>query len=243
MDRMTRSGGIPYLEAVQDDAAQVLRMRVAEEVSQRLAENGLRLSIHHQIGGAVAGVGFATLTEMAAELAEGAARLYRAKLWYAGAALVRQLLECGYLLALAGDNPEEAEAWFAASPTEVRTRFMPKHTRPRATKTFRDSEYYSHCDHGGHPNPAARTLLRGHDYLSPVPAESQWADLALHMAETWEAFCAALPHYDPRLIPGDDLYSPDRAPDGRTEIAQLLDEWRSVDALSSRIPPPQGATA
>jgi hypothetical protein len=40
------------------DRAQALGQRVSSKISDRLAENGLRLSIHHQLGGNVAGAGF-----------------------------------------------------------------------------------------------------------------------------------------------------------------------------------------
>jgi hypothetical protein len=62
------------------DEAQQLRERVAQAIPQTLAENGQRLRIHHHLDWDAAGVGFATATEMAAELGEGTARLYRADL-------------------------------------------------------------------------------------------------------------------------------------------------------------------
>jgi hypothetical protein len=44
----------------------------------------------------VAGIGSATATELAAELGEGAKRLFETGLWYPGAALVRQIIvPCG----------------------------------------------------------------------------------------------------------------------------------------------------
>src|SRR5436853_7211757 len=51
----------------------------------------------------------AIVAQMGAELAVGAAQLYDAHRWYAGAALVRQLIEVEYLLflfAAANDEPQ-----------------------------------------------------------------------------------------------------------------------------------------
>jgi hypothetical protein len=76
------------------EEAQQLRERVALAIAARLAENGERLRIHHHLDWDATGIGFATATEMAAELGEGAGRLYAEGLWYPGAALVRQLIEC-----------------------------------------------------------------------------------------------------------------------------------------------------
>jgi hypothetical protein len=63
-----------------NDTSQALRERVAKEVPAALATDGLRLLIHHEFASDAAGVGFATATLMAAELAEGAQRLYTAGL-------------------------------------------------------------------------------------------------------------------------------------------------------------------
>lgn len=221
-------------EALADDEAQALREQLVDAIAARLAENGLRLSIHHQLGDDPAGLGFATITEMAAELTEGTASLFRSGLWYPGAALVRQLLECGYLLALASDRREEPEAWLTGSREQILATFTPGQMRKRAKRAFRVSEYQTHCDHGGHPNPAGRGLLRHHEEWRPLSPRSQWADLAQHVAETWEGFCAALPHYDPRQIPGDPLYSPERSPDGDPEATAIISAWRKRDTLSSR---------
>ena len=70
-----------------DDEAQTLREEVARAIARRLTENGFRLFIHYGFDGEDAGLGFATMTEMAAELGEGAAFLFDAELWYPGGAL------------------------------------------------------------------------------------------------------------------------------------------------------------
>lgn len=217
-----------------DDHAQALRERVAHEIPRFLATNGLRLSIHHQLEFDVAGIGFATGTEMAAELGEGAKRLFGAELWYPGAALVRQLIECTYLLTLMADRREEAAAWMTSSHDEIVSKFLPGHMRKRATRNFRLSEYQTHCDMGGHLNPAGRALLRRHDEWRPLSPRSHWLDLAQHLAETWDSFESALPLYDPRMNPTHQLYSPQRSPDGRGQINQLLVDWRELDPMAHR---------
>lgn len=222
-------------EGLADEAAHALRLRMASDVPARLAENGLRLSLHHQLGGDSAGLAFATATEMAAELGDGSAQLFRLELWYPGAALVRQLLECGYLLALASEQRDEAEDWFESSREDILARFMPRHMRDRSARTFRVSEYQTHCDWGGHPNPAGRGLLRGHEEWRPVSPRWLWLDLGQHLSEIWETFTTALPLYDPRMDPSSPLHSPDRSPDGGGEIAALLAEWREHDPLAERI--------
>jgi len=227
-------------EGLAHDGAQGLRERVAQEIPRRLAENGPRLSIHHQLASDTAGLGFATATEMAAELGDGAARLFAAELWYPGAALVRQLIECIYLLTLMGEHRGEADAWMRSSRQEIMARFMPRHMRQRSVRNFRTAEYQTHCDWGGHPNPIGRGLLRHHDEWRPLSPRGSWLDLAQHLAEAWESFCSALPLYDPRRDSADSLYRPDRSPDGADEITNLLDRWRECDRLADRFPDPEG---
>jgi hypothetical protein len=220
-----------------DDNAQRNREAVCSVIPSALAANGQRLSIDARLSGEPARQGFAVMTEMAAELAMGATALFRQELWYPGAAVVRQLLECGYLISLASERPEEAERWFTSSRTEILQRFMPKAMRARASHDFRTAEYETHCDWGGHPNPAGRHLLRNHDEWEFTSRRTHWVDLALHVSETWAWFVDALPLYDPRLDPESPLYAPPRTPDGGAEVRRALSEWHEHDQLAGRLSP------
>lgn len=203
----------------------------------RLAENGYRLATHHQLEGDAGGLGFAIASEMAAELGEGAAKLFNEGLWYPGAALVRQLIEFVYLLTLMGQQRIEAEQWMASTREQIMSTFMPRQMRKRSVRNFRLGEYQSHCDWGGHPNPAGRPLLRHHDEWRQAAPRAYWLDLAQHQAEIWESFCVALPLYDPRLDETHDLYAPHRSPDGADEVTPLLARWREQDRLARGLPP------
>jgi hypothetical protein len=224
--------------ALADDQSQALREQIAQEVPVTLAANGHRLLIHHELDSNTAGVGFATATLMAAELGEGAQRLYGAGLWYPGAALIRQLIECGYLLTLMSESRDEAASWRRSSHKEVINRFMVRHMRERAVHSFRPTEYEKHCDLGGHPNPAGRVLLRPNADHQLLSSRSHWLDLAQHLADAWTAFVAALPLYDPRMQLGDPLYGPTRSPESGERIDTLLSAWRQADhaGLSASIP-------
>jgi hypothetical protein len=222
-------------EQLADDHAQELRERVAHEVPRLLASNGQRLYIHHRLEADGAGIGFSVATEMAAELGEGARRLFEAELWYPGAAIVRQLIECIYLLSVMAADRGEAAAWKTSTRGEIITRFSPSRMRKRAKRDFRFKEYEAHCDLGGHPNPGGRMLLRRHTEWRSVSPRSFWLDLAQHLAETWTSFESALPLYDPRMNPADALYSPARSPDGRVEISELLVEWREYDRARASV--------
>jgi hypothetical protein len=216
----------------------MLREQVAQEVPVVLAANGHRLLIHHELDSNAAGVGFTTATLMTAELGDGAQRLYGSGLWYPGAALIRQLIECGYLLTLMSESRDEAASWMRSSHKQVVNRFMVRHMRKRAVHNFRATEYEKHCDLGGHPNPVGRILLRPHADHQLVSPRCHWLDLAQHLADAWTAFVAALPLYDPRTHLGDPLYGPTRSPESGEQIETLLAAWRDADrtGLTASVP-------
>ncbi|HSS05333.1 MAG TPA: hypothetical protein VLK89_09155 [Solirubrobacterales bacterium] len=230
---MSKEEAAAFLEdGLADDEAHALREQLARAIPPRLSENGFRLYIHYGFDGDAAGIGFATMTEMAAELAEGAVALFDAELWYPGAALVRQLIECGYLISLAAESRDEAEQWMRSSPKEARERFSAGNMRNRAARNFRLAEYQVHCSHGGHPTPAGRDLLKRRASERPVDVRLSWSDLTQHLADLWQGFCSALPLYDPRCEKDGPLYGPHRSPDGREEIDTLLATWRERDPLA-----------
>ena len=220
-----------------DDGAQALRERVARDIPAALIANGQRLALHYALEREAAGAGFATATLMTAELGEGARRLFEAKLWYPGASLVRQIIECGYLLTLMSENRDEATAWMTSSHDEIVKKFMPRHMRQRAVRNFRANEYETHCDLGGHPNPIGRSLLSRHPERRRLSMRGNWLDLAQHLADTWSSFVSALPLYDPRMNPADSLYSLARSPEGAHDIEQLLAEWYELDPIAARSSP------
>ena len=135
--------------------------------------------------------GIGTLTEMAAELAVESCEAYKSGRWYAGASLIRQLIEAEYLMFLFARNLTVAEEWLMASPDKIRKEFGPNRMRSRAGGAFRNKEYWIHCDSGGHPSPAGRHLLANHS--DPIGSkEIHWLDLAQHLSRLWSHFCQTL---------------------------------------------------
>lgn len=66
-------------DGLADDDAHALREQLSQATPRRLSENGFRLYIHYGFDGDAAGVRFATMTEMAAELACGAEKRPRGR--------------------------------------------------------------------------------------------------------------------------------------------------------------------
>jgi hypothetical protein len=135
-------------------------------------------------------VGFAVAVEIAAALAVDGLNLLRLDRRYSAAALVRQLIECEYLVWLFGSDFEEARRWPNADGEQLRSMFTPSRVRQRSAGRFDPEEYQRHCGLGGHPSPGARALLPAHSVETPV--EQQWKDLSLHLDRLWRTLMEAV---------------------------------------------------
>lgn len=122
----------------------------------------------------------AIVTQMSGDLAAGAVVMYSQENWYAGAALVRQLVEAEYLLFLFAENVQEATQWRQSTSEERKDFFTPAKMRKRSNGRFRTSEYAAHCERGGHPTPLGHMFLAEH--ATPFASNVWlWSDLAQHL--------------------------------------------------------------
>jgi hypothetical protein len=165
-----------------------------------------------------------TVLCMAAELAEAAVEMAKKTRYYAVAAVIRQLIECEYLLTLFNDDLEHARCWRESTPDEVRRSFAPQ-TMRRLTG-FADEEYWNHCSTGGHPAPKGARLLEKLD-----PARQSWPysaaelliDLGLHLRRIWKALDALLMKHHAR-------YGRVRA-DQRRQAEEAWSQWLQADPV------------
>jgi hypothetical protein len=167
----------------------------------------------------------AIVAQIGAELAVGATHLYQAHRWYAGAALVRQLIEVEYLLFLFATDDDEPERWLDASDAEAKKTFSPSEMRQRSGGRFLVDEYQTHCKIGGHPRVSGHLLLKEH--ITPINTSPpklfdpaiQWVDLAQHLERLSANYMAAVARHSPTNV----------YPDRFAKIAQLASDWRTAD--------------
>jgi hypothetical protein len=131
------------------------------------------------------------VAQMGAELVLGAAALFESGRPYAGASLVRQLIEVDYLLFLFGQDSVEAARWINGTASEHKQLFRPAAMRSRSLGRFDVDEYSRHCEIGGHPRPAAWALVDRHHLSSANPSALLWADLANHVVRLWDHYKTA----------------------------------------------------
>ena len=172
----------------------------------------------------------ATVLQIGGSIARGNVAMLDAENWYAAAALSRQLVEVEYLVWLFGTHPSETEAWLSATQEDLRRIYIPSAMRRRSEGRFRDQEYWSHCELGGHPNPKAAFLLPEHILPSdtlPLPTpELMWVDLGQHLERLWSFAEVAA-----RTLVLDTVKI---VADAKREIENALRHWHEQDACADR---------
>ncbi len=144
---------------------------------------------------------------------------------YAVAAVLRQLIECEYLLAHFAIDLEQARNWWISTPAQIRKEFETKTMRKAGD--FSDTEYWMHCDAGGHPNPKGAFYVEWLDpgrRTWPVAREELSIDLGLHLHRTWNAIDRLLAKHHAR-------YKEVRAAE-REKAERAWTEWRASDPVA-----------
>jgi hypothetical protein len=222
--------------ALADDAAHGARVLACRAIADALKSIATWLTIDAALSHEATRLGLGLITEIAGELATAAVSLYDVNAYYAGAVLVRQLIEVQYLVAWFAGDPDRPAEWLNTGPTDAWANFRP-HKMRRVLRgdgrDFRDQEYSAHCELGGHPNPKGSALVVG--YHDPnnnlLLGESQWLDLAQHLEPLWvdELVCLG------RLENFKQVRSAGAA---IVAVTEALAKWHAADALAGRFDQP-----
>ena len=163
------------------------------------------------------------LTRIAAELVGVSGRLLSGSHHYAGAALLRQVVEIEYLTWAFAHKQRDAVDWLNSTHEERMSLFTPAQLRKTSGGRFNTRDYRNHCEQGGHPVPLAAILLGGANRGS---AQVLLVDLLLHcwrivdnLSEWLRASSAAS---DPIVRP---LFS----------VKLMLSKWGDRDPLYARV--------
>lgn len=168
--------------------------------------------------------GVATVVCIATELATTAVTASENGQAYAAAAIVRQLIECEYLLTLFADDLDHARRWRDSTPEDLRAEFTP--AKMRRLTGFSNEEYWNHCDTGGHPNPKGARLLEWLDparHSWPYAREELAIDLGLHLRRTWKAVDRVLTKHHARYA---NVHATDRL-----EADRAWTDWHEADEV------------
>jgi hypothetical protein len=127
------------------------------------------------------------LLQTVGELAFAAGRQLSGREHYAGAALLRQVVEIEYLTWTFKGKRRSPSAWLKSTHEERMQFFSPAQLRQTSKGRFLGKDYRDHCEQGGHPVPRGGILLGGNN----VPtAQLLLVDLIVHCWRTWDQVVA-----------------------------------------------------
>lgn len=174
---------------------------------------------------------FSMLLLMGGELTRASTKLLTSGQHYAGAALVRQIVEIEYLTWTFKEKYRDPAKWLGSTYEERVKDFSPAQLRKTSQGRFLFKDYHGHCEQGGHPVPNGAHLLGG---ANKEGAQILLADLLTHCWRTWDnvqKWAAGLPSVQPIIKAANlRLYGP-------------LLKWAEVDpiyaAMVEKFPNPE----
>lgn len=214
------------------------RIALAELAAETFLDIGRKLHvIGHMIGedrkcgnspfghGTDEVVGIAILLQMGGHLVSASASLLTQGNPYAGAALLRQIVEIEYLAWAFDTRNKDAELWLRSNKTTRMKTFTPVKLRNAAGEKFRGKDYAYHCELGGHPTPTGSQLLQDQPHMNQLLL----SDLLGHVAGVWNHFIGwAKDHEETMSI--FSAYQP--------SLSVEINKWLSTDPLVDLPPPP-----
>ena len=178
----------------------------------------IRTDLNGDHGEAVRAMG--ALLQMAGELGFAASRMLSGDEHYAGAALLRQIVEIEYLTWTFKEGHESVTAWLYSTYEDRMRVFSPKKLRTNSKGRFLGKDYQAHCEEGGHPVPRGIPLLGGQKVEA---AQVILVDLLTHCWRTWNQVC--------NLLMNLSEAHPIGFPKAGVEIGPRLNEWGKRDPL------------
>ncbi len=127
-------------------------------------------------------VGISLILRMGSQLVSAGSQLFVDGRGYAGAALLRQLVEVECLAWAFEARDGDAEKWLRSDRETREDFFRPAKLRKAAQGKFRGKDYGDLCEHGGHPTPAAERLLTSDGTIPQL----YLSDLLGHAGRIWD---------------------------------------------------------
>lgn len=145
-------------------------------------------------------IALSILLRMAGELTTSATKLFSAGSHYAGAALLRQLVEIEYLTWNFKEKTRTPASWLDSTHEQRLKDFSPSALRKTSKGRFLFQDYQNHCEQGGHP------VLRGAHLLGGGNKDGVQVlvvDMITHVWRTWDqvnAYSKTFPDIEPIFV-------------------------------------------
>jgi hypothetical protein len=171
-----------------------------------------------------AAVAVAMLLQIGSQLISGGAELIGGGRHYAGAALIRQLVEIEYLAWAFEAKNDVAAQWLRSDHKERQSFFTPAKLRKAAENRFRSVDYGHHCELGGHPTPRSWQLLGEDQAISQL----MLSDALGHTGRIWDHIVGWSKGY----------MLTDIVESRQADMLGRYTSWKSDDPLTALPPPP-----
>lgn len=172
-------------------------------------------------------VGMSILLRIGSQLVSASSELLSRGHAYAGAALLRQVVEVEYLAWAFENRDRDAERWLQSDP-ETRSKFFrPSKLLDAAEGNFRGKDYGYHCELGGHPMPSTAAMLLKED--DSGTHQLLLSDLLGHTGSIWDSF-VGWAKLNERYTSQFKTHS--------LEMSTRFRAWKSCDPLLGLPPPP-----
>ena len=168
----------------------LLRKETAIRVTSLIQEIGVSMyesKVEGDLGKSINHLG--AIMQMCGELGIASAKMLSTNEHYAGAALLRQIVEIEYLTWTFENGHADIKEWLNSSDKDRMKIFSPAQLRKNSKGRFLYEDYKNHCEKGGHPVPRGIPLLGG---KSIGEAQLFLVDLLLHCWRTWDQVFAWL---------------------------------------------------
>lgn len=177
----------PVMSVCRTETAEAV-WRLTDIVGNALYDASVSLHGVGDVDAAYSYNGASRVTKAATSLAAGVIALTRIGNHYPAWALLRQVVECEYLLWKFNTVPESIVAWMRSEREERETTWKPARLYSDDTNDYRRKDYSLHCEQGGHPTPVG-TLNAGHVLdadMNTVFAASGYTHLLIHLRCVYE---------------------------------------------------------
>jgi hypothetical protein len=190
------------IAGVGDDEMRKLRIHTASIVGKTFEATGSTIPAILKPSDAYAKdlIALSILLRMAGELTTSATKLFSNGSHYAGAALLRQLVEIEYLTWNFKEKTKTPADWLDSTHEQRLKDFSPSALRKTSKGRFLFQDYQNHCEQGGHP------VLRGAHLLGSGNKEGVQVlivDMITHAWRTWDqvnAYSKTFPDIKPIVV-------------------------------------------
>lgn len=150
---------------------------------------GLREDISNNCQDSLEGLALVAVTTKT--LASGVFQLARLQNIYPAWALVRQIVESEFIVWKFAQLPTQIPLWLHSTDDERRQNWRPAQIYRDDDNTYRQKDYWAHCERGGHLTPrGARMASQGKTH--PIMLASLLTELTDHLYDAWRHLLRAV---------------------------------------------------